>query len=194
MHIGIILVNRTNLPIMIRRLILLALLLSFQFACTSYNEHAEQRQAFEPGQPDENGMYADSLNLVTRFLEEAIQENKIPGAVAMIVKNNRAVYQQALGYSDIEQELPEKGFFMQNFPNPFSHFTSIPFRLASASEVTLEISSVPGRILAAPLNAFRDEGLHVVLFDGSSLPPGIYFCRLLTPGRPPEVIRMVKTE
>ncbi|CAN5414659.1 serine hydrolase domain-containing protein [soil metagenome] len=90
---------------MIRRLILLALLLSFQFACTSYNEQDEQRQAFEPGQPDENGMYADSLSLVTRFLEETIQENKIPGAVAMIVKDNRVVYQQALGYSDVEQEL-----------------------------------------------------------------------------------------
>ncbi len=132
-----------------------------------------------------NDVFTIALNRLTVSNSITLGERAGEGQLvyAGTVNVEESLYQQA-----------NENTLMQNFPNPFSHFTSIPFRLASASEVTLEISSVPGRILAAPLNAFRDEGLHVVLFDGSSLPPGIYFCRLLTPGRPPEVIRMVKTE
>lgn len=81
---------------------------------------------------------------------------------------------------------------MQNFPNPFTLSTAITFGLDTASTVRLEIISVQGKVVAVPLNEKKSEGLYQVLFDGSFLPPGVYFCRMVTAEGYTGVVRMVK--
>jgi CubicO group peptidase (beta-lactamase class C family) len=53
--------------------------------------------------PSEAGFYADSLASIKEFLSASVDSNKIPGAVAMIVKDGAVVYKTAVGMADIEQ-------------------------------------------------------------------------------------------
>lgn len=78
------------------------LLLLIIGACTSSVDQA-QSSPFESAEASEIGMVSDSLQAVTGFLQAAIDSNKIPGAVAMIVKDGALVYNQALGMADMEK-------------------------------------------------------------------------------------------
>lgn len=70
----------------------------------SPSEKSASEVTFETADPSSVGMVADSLNEVTAFLEEAVSDQKIPGAVASIVKDGRLIYSEAVGYSDIETD------------------------------------------------------------------------------------------
>ncbi|MBU1936047.1 T9SS type A sorting domain-containing protein [bacterium] len=64
-------------------------------------------------------------------------------------------------------------------PNPFNPSTRITFDLVKASHVTLKVFDVLGRDVATLVNKTYSAGTHSVTFDGSHLPSGIYFYRLL---------------
>ena len=72
----------------------------------------------------------------------------------------------------------------QNVPNPFSFATAIPFELAAAGPVALEIFDVAGRRVWAD-SAALPPGAHRITWRGNApdqapLPSGIYFYRLTT--------------
>ena len=74
-------------------------------------------------------------------------------------------------------------FSLSAFPNPFNPTTTIRFQLPVAGFVTLEIFDISGRAVGArhavPLqNAWHPPGTHHLLFDGSGLSSGLYFCRI----------------
>jgi CubicO group peptidase (beta-lactamase class C family) len=85
-----------------KRLLNSVLLLILISGCSSAGEQ-HSRFSFESADPSETGLYADSLEAVTGFLQAAVDSNKIPGAVAMIVKDSALVYNQSVGMADIEQ-------------------------------------------------------------------------------------------
>lgn len=69
----------------------------------------------------------------------------------------------------------------QNFPNPVSDYTYIPFRIHEASTVTLKIYDIYGKEVAAILeDTFRAPGKYVELFNPSSfrLSRGFYYFSL----------------
>ncbi len=67
-------------------------------------------------------------------------------------------------------------------PNPFNPATTFRFELPEAGLVRVEVFDVNGRGVwahsRAPLQ--MEAGTHEITFDGSALPSGIYFVRLLT--------------
>jgi hypothetical protein len=73
----------------------------------------------------------------------------------------------------------------QNYPNPFSGGTSIPYRLQRGGRVRLDVFDALGRCIATPVNAWQDAGAHVARFlaegsvgtmrTGSSAPRPLYF-------------------
>jgi len=70
------------------------------------------------------------------------------------------------------------------YPNPFNPTTVIRFNLPIAGWVRLEVFDVNGRNVGAvrepPLqNRWYSAGNHEITFDGSLLPAGIYFARLI---------------
>jgi hypothetical protein len=80
---------------------------------------------------------------------------------------------------------------LQNEPNPFGDKTVIRFSLAAPEQVTLSVFDLAGRELASPLRGARlGPGPQQVAFDGSTLPAGIYMCRLQA-GRSIHTKRMV---
>jgi hypothetical protein len=68
----------------------------------------------------------------------------------------------------------------QNYPNPFQNSTSIRYTLPEDGPVSLTIYNSAGNEVANLVNVDQTAGTHVVEFGAERLPPGIYFCRLLS--------------
>ena len=68
----------------------------------------------------------------------------------------------------------------QNFPNPFSHTTTITYSLPASQMVSLSIFDVYGNEVAGLVSEPQGAGDHEVIFDGSKLSNGTYFYRLQT--------------
>lgn len=74
---------------------------------------------------------------------------------------------------------------VRNYPNPFSTFTRIGFRILQGGHVTLEIFDVLGNKIAEPVKGIRPPGYYEVEFDPSNsfnhLPAvgNVFFYRLM---------------
>jgi hypothetical protein len=109
----------------------------------------------------------------------------------LIVSTNKAVYKvwasQIVGADPIGNNLPDLFKLYQNYPNPFNPVTKIRFDIPSLagsnnSEVRLVIYNSLGNEVATLLNSNLREGSYEVEFNGSDLPSGVYFCRLMYGG------------
>ncbi len=67
----------------------------------------------------------------------------------------------------------------QNYPNPFNPTTVISYLLSSTSHVTMKVYDVLGREVTTLVNERQAAGTRSVTFDGTRLPSGVYFCRLV---------------
>lgn len=56
--------------------------------------------------PEEVGMSSSRLDRLTGALQEYVNTNRIPGAVAMVLRDGRVVYHEAVGKLDIEADVP----------------------------------------------------------------------------------------
>jgi hypothetical protein len=68
------------------------------------------------------------------------------------------------------------------YPNPFRGNTTIAFKLINDSNVTLDVYSVSGKKVATLYEGIAEGGqTYEVIFNGHTLPDGIYIYRLNTP-------------
>jgi photosystem II stability/assembly factor-like uncharacterized protein len=65
-------------------------------------------------------------------------------------------------------------------PSPFWPETRVRFRLPGSALVSLRIYDVGGREITTLVEERLPGGTHSRTFDGSGLPNGVYFCRLVT--------------
>ncbi|MDZ7338527.1 MAG: T9SS type A sorting domain-containing protein [candidate division KSB1 bacterium] len=72
------------------------------------------------------------------------------------------------------QAAPLEFALYQNYPNPFNPCTTIRFNISRPEFVTLKIYDMLGRLVATPLAQRVGAGQHVITFDGSQLPSGVY--------------------
>ena len=63
----------------------------------------------------------------------------------------------------------------QNFPNPFNPTTNISFSLPETGNVTIKVYNTLGAEIKTLLSESMAAGNHVVAFDATNLPSGIYF-------------------
>ena len=89
---------------------------------------------------------------------------------------------------DEEQKTPEASFLAQNYPNPFNPSTTIKFALSEASEVSLCIYDVSGRLVRTLLDRGKLEaGMYTEIWNGledsgEMAASGVYFYRLTARG------------
>ena len=54
--------------------------------------------------PENQGVSSERLDRIDSYLNKVIKLNQIPGAVALIRRNDKIIYNKAFGYSDVENE------------------------------------------------------------------------------------------
>jgi plastocyanin len=75
-------------------------------------------------------------------------------------------------------DIPESFGLDQNFPNPFNPKTMIRFSLPETRHVVITIYNELGNKVVTLVNGSEASGSHTVVFDGSTLPSGIYYYRM----------------
>ncbi len=68
----------------------------------------------------------------------------------------------------------------QNFPNPFNPSTSISYALSQRCAVRLSVYDGAGNEVALLEEGMRESGTHLLRWNASGSPSGLYFCRLET--------------
>ncbi|NNE71026.1 MAG: carbohydrate-binding protein [Rhodothermales bacterium] len=78
----------------------------------------------------------------------------------------------------VEEDVPMAFGLGQNFPNPFTTATEIPYELAESGRVKLEVFNVLGQRVSSLMDTHRQPGRHSLSLRGETLPPGVYVYRL----------------
>jgi hypothetical protein len=68
----------------------------------------------------------------------------------------------------------------QNYPVPFNPTTTIKYDLLQSSLVSIPIFNSLGEKINTLYSGLQTSGTHEIVFDGSSLPSGIYFYQITT--------------
>ncbi|HXF99850.1 MAG TPA: T9SS type A sorting domain-containing protein, partial [Bacteroidota bacterium] len=72
-------------------------------------------------------------------------------------------------------ERPLRGFALYpNFPNPFNPTTNLRFEVRGWEFISLKVYNVLGEEVAVLVDERKQPGSHVVAFDGTDLPSGLY--------------------
>ncbi len=118
--------------------------------------------------------YADFVSPILTVVDEPIYYN-----VGM-KRNTQSVTGIKIKNGGKENTNEPQAFELeQNYPNPFNPVTTIGYKLPFAGKVTLKIYNTLGKEVATLLkDEFKEAGHHVLQFNASSLPSGIYFYRL----------------
>jgi hypothetical protein len=74
--------------------------------------------------------------------------------------------------------VPSQYILYPAFPNPFNPSAQITFALPKTEIISLKIFNLMGQEVVTLADGMQSAGTHVVSFDGSALPSGIYFYRL----------------
>jgi hypothetical protein len=77
-----------------------------------------------------------------------------------------------------QPQLPGQFALSQNYPNPFNASTIIQYSLPEASDVTIDIYDLLGRIVETLVQGERPAGYHRVEWDAGDNSSGLYFYRI----------------
>ena len=77
-----------------------------------------------------------------------------------------------------QQVVPDSYVLEGNYPNPFNPSTEFRFALPEASNVSLVVYDMTGRVVAELLDGSLDIGIHSVTWNALNLPSGTYVFRL----------------
>lgn len=67
---------------------------------------------------------------------------------------------------------------LECYPNPFNNSTTIRFELPKAAKTTLNVYTIFGKLIATLVDEELPAGTHLLEWHASSLPKGVYYCRL----------------
>ena len=79
---------------------------------------------------------------------------------------------------ETEETGPELASLSQNYPNPFSSFTSISYTIPRTERVTLKVYDLLGRERLTVTEGLYSAGRHEVTFGARDLASGLYFYRI----------------
>src|SRR5688500_17478682 len=72
---------------------------------TALASHAQSVKNFTPvSKPADAGFSQERLSRIDALLEQPVKDQRIPGAVALIIRDGKIVYHKAFGFSDIEKK------------------------------------------------------------------------------------------
>ena len=83
-----------------------------------------------------------------------------------------------------------KNFSVVNYPNPFNGTTHIELKLNEVSDVRIVVMNMSGVVVADLQQGELSEGTHRFPFDGSNLPAGMYFSKVMA-GNQTHTLKMI---
>lgn len=83
------------------------------------------------------------------------------------------------GISNNNNNVPDKFELFQNYPNPFNPKTIINYQLSMYNYVSLKVYDMLGKEIAILVSEQLKPGSYEIEFDGSNLPSGVYFYRII---------------
>ena len=84
------------------------------------------------------------------------------------------------GITQFNNEIPEKFYLYQNFPNPFNPSTQIRFDIAKAGNVKIAVYDLTGKKVSELVNQNYEAGKYIVNYNASDLASGVYFYKIET--------------
>ncbi len=129
---------------------------------------------------DVTGVYTDTESQIVSFTSSTIFSK-----IILTSTEDTAVETEKIGLEPAAFQLT------QNYPNPFNPVTSIKFTLPEQVKVLLEVYNTLGQKMVVLVNnQAMSAGPHLINFDASNLPSGVYFYRI-NAGRFNETRKMV---
>lgn len=89
-----------------------------------------------------------------------------------------ARYTAPSGIENLDRGINATMILHPNFPNPFSHSTSIQYQLLNPGHVELYISNLLCQKIATLVDDFRLSGKHSIEWNATDYESGIYICTL----------------
>lgn len=83
-----------------------------------------------------------------------------------------------LGIQPVSSMIPDRNEIMQNYPNPCSYMTNIPFRISNKTQVSLEIRDLNGKLVTRLVNQELNAGEYRAEWYASKSASGTYICVL----------------
>jgi hypothetical protein len=89
----------------------------------------------------------------------------------------------ATGIRTVDSNIPKEFQVYQNYPNPFNPSTTIRYSIPKASDVTLSIYDINGRLINTLVNQQQNSGTHEVTWNGKnsegvSVVSGVYLYKV----------------
>ncbi|MBI2429912.1 MAG: T9SS type A sorting domain-containing protein [Ignavibacteriales bacterium] len=78
----------------------------------------------------------------------------------------------------VSNELVMRDFSISVYPNPFNPATTIWYDLPKTTFVSMKLFDILGREVASLKNDLESSGSHIVKWDATNYPAGLYFCRI----------------
>ncbi|NOR88102.1 MAG: T9SS type A sorting domain-containing protein [Bacteroidales bacterium] len=76
----------------------------------------------------------------------------------------------------------DEQLLLQNFPNPFSQFTTIEYHISESAYIQLQVLDMYGRVVMELVNEQQEEGIYQLDVNAKDLKSGIYFYRIHVQG------------
>jgi hypothetical protein len=83
-----------------------------------------------------------------------------------------------LGIRPVSSSIPSENEILQNYPNPCSSITHIPYRISTQANVSLKILDLQGNVIISLIDQHLKPGEYLVDWYASKFPEGAYVCLL----------------
>ncbi len=130
------------------------------------------------------GTVSTSSTLV-RYATVTFEDKNSPANTQSVSTDMQGHYQLLIDVTSVEPTatLPAKFALEQNYPNPFSSSTVVPYMLKTQSDVQVTIHDILGRVVRRIPAGVQPVGMHSVFWDGNNsvgqrVANGIYFYSL----------------
>ena len=127
------------------------------------------------------------------------EESEFP----VILPNREARYRLLIGSSEfVSQErqlsIPETFSVRQNYPNPFTHSTTIEYSIPEPGSLSVKVYDVLGRLVQVLAEGNHEAGLHQVVWDASNpeepVTAGMYIVRIQTRSGEVRALKIIRVE
>ena len=78
------------------------------FLLLSFNTFSQSKEKLSEAAPETAAVSEERLRRIDKLLKEAIENNKMTGASALVARNGKIIYYKAFGYDDRENKKPLK--------------------------------------------------------------------------------------